>query len=231
MPVTVVARTPLHAWHAAHGARLTESHGWQVPAGYSTLERELAVARSAVALADLSAFAKVSILGPGVPAFARTLAGDAVSKPCRVAVVDAGGPVLACRLAADHLLLLADTPDLEPLMRQQAASIDVTTAYAVFSLVGPNAEPVLAQLTALDLAGCLPPGACAETGLAGIQALLVRPPTTPLPWVRICVAWDLGEYVWERLLDAGRRHGVEAVGLDALRHAAPWVPPTPSHTA
>jgi glycine cleavage system aminomethyltransferase T len=34
--------------------------------------------------------------------------------------------------------------------------------------------------------------------------------------VRICVAWDLGEYVWERVMEAGRDRPITPVGLEAL---------------
>jgi hypothetical protein len=63
-----VARTPLHHWHAAHGARFADLDGWQVVAGYGALEREVAAARGGLGLADISAFKKINLHGPGVPA-------------------------------------------------------------------------------------------------------------------------------------------------------------------
>src|SRR5437762_2275184 len=62
----------------------------------------------------------------------------------------------------------------------------------------------------------LPPGACAETGFAGVHALMVRPPGLPVSSLRVCVPWDVGEYVWERLLQTGQG-AVMPLGLEGLR--------------
>ena len=66
------------------------------------------------------------------------------------------------------------------------------------------------------LAAALPVNACAETSLAGVPALLVRTAEFSVPSLRIYVAWELGEDVWERLLDAGRNRGLIPLGLDSL---------------
>ncbi len=221
--MTAVARTPLHHWHVEHGARLADNDGWQVAAVYSAVEREIAAARAGLGLADLSAFAKVSVLGKGVAALTRALRGEAPElKPLDVAALTAPVSALACRLTEEQLLLLANTTQAKPLDDQLTAltqghlavSADVTSAYAGFALVGPHIDELLAQLSSLDV---LPAGSCAETNLAGVQALLARPPEQALPEVRVHVSWDLGEFVWERLLETGRGLGIVPLGLDAWR--------------
>src|SRR5262245_33372211 len=93
------ARTPLHPWHACHGARFIERDGWQLPGMYSTAEAEAEAAHKHVALADISAFAKVSLRGQGVGAVTSALLGDtAVNRPRGVAALPSGTPALACRL-------------------------------------------------------------------------------------------------------------------------------------
>jgi glycine cleavage system aminomethyltransferase T len=216
-----LARTPLHAWHAAHGARLVERSGWHVVSAYSTPEREAEAARAGLGLADVSASTKLSLRGPVSTALA--LRGVALLP----------GPVLACRLTEDHLLLLGTTPDVAHLAEraeslhggQAVRQLDVTSAYAGFCLVGPRGEEILRRLTQLDVrAAHLPPNACAETALAGVEALLVRSADLSPPAVRIYVSWDVGEYVWERLLEAGRGHGLTPLGLDALALCADTSP-------
>ncbi len=221
---TVVRYTPVHHWHARHGARFADSGGWQVPVAYVGAGREAAAARSGLAVADVSAFAKVSLLGPGVGAAARTLAGDGpAAKPRGLAAL--AGMTLACRLTDDHLLLLAATTGMAGLdtllvdfpPEARLVRNDATTAYAGFCLVGPHVEELLRRLTALDVAPtALPPGSCAETGMAGVQALLVRPAEQGVPTVRVYVGWDVGEYVWERLLAAGRGWDIQPLGLEAF---------------
>src|SRR6516165_3812712 len=105
-----VARTPLHHWHAAHGARFTDRDGWQVVASYTEARREADAARTSLGLADISASAKVSLRGVGVPSLVEALLPDgAARRPGGVAALP-GEPALACRLTDDHLLFLASPP-------------------------------------------------------------------------------------------------------------------------
>src|SRR5262249_22313522 len=163
-----------------------------------------------LAVADVSAFAKVSLLGPGVAEAAQHLAGTGrAARPGSAALLHRGGPGLACRLTADHLLLLASTATAGPLAetlghpRHQAAYLerDATSALAGFWLLGPWIGDVLRRLTSLDPAALAAPGACAETSLAGVHALLVPSPELTVPSLRLCVSWELGESVWERILE------------------------------
>jgi heterotetrameric sarcosine oxidase gamma subunit len=208
-----VARTPLHHWHAAHGARFTDRDGWQVVAAYGGAEREAEAPRAGLALADVSAFAKVSLRGPGVSALVERLAPALA------------GTALACRLTQDHVLVLSNGSQLSTISYQpdragdggRVIRTDVTSAYAGFAVVGPLWEELLRKLTHLDLRpASFPVNSCAETALAGVEALLVRTGELSVPSVRVYVAWDLAGYVWERLIEAGRDLAITPLGLDAL---------------
>ncbi|HKI35443.1 MAG TPA: hypothetical protein VKA46_26535 [Gemmataceae bacterium] len=220
MPDTLspIARTPLHEWHAGHGGRFIDRDGWQVVAAYGGVEHEAQAARTGLGLADVSAFAKISLRGPGVPSQVLSLSPRGVTP-----VTDE--PALACRLTDDHLLLLAATPTataLNPHLLgfhegRAVVKTDVTSTYAGFEVIGPRLEEVLCRLTHLDVRpSALPVNSCAETALAGVEALLVRPGGRSLPGLRIYVAWDLGEYVWERIVEAGRDVPITPLGLEAL---------------
>ncbi len=221
------ARTPLHHWHAAHGARLVDRHGWQVPAVYTDVERETAAARAGLGVTDASAFAKTSLIGPGVAEVVAHLVGHGhATRPCTAAPLHTGGRGLACRLTPESLLMLASTTDPAPLSaglrdlrhERQLLRQDETSARAAFWLVGPRIDDLLRLLTAVDLGAAVAPmGSCAETGLAGVPALLVTSPELVLASLRVCVSWDLGEFVWDCLLDAGRNLGAVPVGLDTLQ--------------
>jgi heterotetrameric sarcosine oxidase gamma subunit len=215
----------LHAWHAAHGARFTDRDGWQVVAMYSDAGREAEATRAGLGLADISALAKISVRGAGVPDLVRSLAPDGPAlSPHGVAVLPAR-PALACRLAADHLLLLSPTPSASGLWQRVAGArqdgpvvpTDVTSAYAGFLLLGPRLDEVMRRLTHLDLrAASFPVNSCGETALAGVEALLVRATETSLPALRVYVPWDVAEFVWERMLEAGRDVPVAPLGREAL---------------
>jgi glycine cleavage system aminomethyltransferase T len=224
-PSTPTARTPLHHWHAAHGARFADRDGWQVVAAYSTPEGEAAAARRGLAIADVSAFAKVSLSGAGLSAAADYLLGAGrADQPNTAASLLLCGPGLACRLTTDHLLLLPSTTNAAPLAEalvhlrhdQALLQTDVTSAQAGLWVVGPHTDALLSRLTHLDVPSLPSSHACAETDLAGVHGLLVRSTELVVPSVRLYVSWDLGEFVWERLLEAGRSFGILPLGLAGL---------------
>ncbi len=219
-----VARTPLHPWHATHGARFVDRDGWQIVGGYSDREREVEAARAGLGLADISAWGKVSLRGSGVPALVRALVPDSADLKPRGVVALPEATALACRLTEDHLLLLGSAAAFSPssrltgvLQNQAVLRTDVTSAYAGFQVIGAPLEDYLRHLTQLDVrAAHFPVNTCAETALAGVEALLVRAAETALPSMRIYVGWEFGEYVWERLLDEGQAWGIAPLGMEAL---------------
>jgi heterotetrameric sarcosine oxidase gamma subunit len=182
---------------------------------------------SGTGLVDLSALAKWSVRSRGVAGLTHALVeNSAPAKPGGVALLNFGSRVLACRLTDDQLLLIALTThaaelhDRLAVLAQEFPIVhnDVTSAQATFCLLGPRIEDVLCQLTAFAVGrSAFPSGSCAETSLAGVYVLLVRPPGMASDMVFIAVAWDVAEYVWERLLDAGRSQGIEPVGLEVWR--------------
>jgi glycine cleavage system aminomethyltransferase T len=107
--------------------------------------------------------------------------------------------------AARDGLALVDVTALE---RASAAA-----GSATFWLIGPRTDEVLPGLTALDVVA-LREGDCAETALASVHALLVRPSGLAVPSMRIVVGWDVAEYVWERLMESS---GAKPLGHDGLR--------------
>src|SRR6266478_7293327 len=189
----LLARTPLAHWHAQHGVRFDEINSWQVPAVYTEENSEVAAARTGLAITDISFTSKVMLRGPGVQELTQSLTGDSpAAKPGGVAPLTADRSVLACRLHIDQLLVLGSSTGndkLEQILSEAAShegqppgltrwsaskqllEIDVTSTFAAFWLFGPHADKLLHQVTHFDV-GALASGFCAETGLAGVPAIL-----------------------------------------------------------
>ena len=224
-----LARTPLHHWHAAHGAIFAERDGWQVVSAYSATET---AAPAGLALVDVSAFARISLRGAGVPAVAQALVPDSAAlKPGGVA--DVSGVGVACRLSDDHLLVLSATSKpAGPCEGRAVVQTDVTSAGASFWLIGSAWEDCLCRLTSLDLHAILPPNRCAEPRWPASRRCWREPASCASHQCGILVAADVGEYVWDRLREAGKDRQITAIGLqtlDALRRqidklAAPKIP-------
>jgi len=217
--LSAVARTPLHHWHAAHDAVFAQRDGWQVVAQYANQEHEME-ARSNLALADISATAKLSLRGKGVLAAAQGL-GGAAAAPRGVSLLHGG--ILACRLTDEHLMLLASNSSISLVELQQCCGgprlvwDDVTSAYAGFLVVGSRTDDLLRRLTPLDIRpGAFPANSCAETSVAGVEALLMRWAEPAISFLRIYVSWDLAEYVWTRIMEAGEELQIAPMGVVAL---------------
>ena len=58
-------QTPLHAWHAAHGARLVDFAGWHMPVQYKSIVEEHNATRTAAGVFDVSYMGRIRFDGPG----------------------------------------------------------------------------------------------------------------------------------------------------------------------
>ncbi len=57
-------RTPLYDWHVAHGARMVDFAGWDMPVQYSSIVEEHQAVRTAAGLFDISHMGRLSFGGP-----------------------------------------------------------------------------------------------------------------------------------------------------------------------
>ncbi len=57
-------RTPLYDWHRAHGGRMVEFGGWELPVQYSGLVAEHLAVRRSAGLFDISHMGRLSLGGP-----------------------------------------------------------------------------------------------------------------------------------------------------------------------
>jgi aminomethyltransferase len=55
--------TPLHDWHVAHGARMVEFAGWDMPVQYTSIREEHTAVRTAAGVFDISHMGRLSFAG------------------------------------------------------------------------------------------------------------------------------------------------------------------------
>jgi aminomethyltransferase len=58
-------RTPLYDWHVAHGARMVDFGGWDMPIQYTTITEEHVAVRTAAGVFDVSHMGRLSFGGAG----------------------------------------------------------------------------------------------------------------------------------------------------------------------
>jgi aminomethyltransferase len=64
MELSMAHRTPLYDWHVAHGARLVDFAGWDMPVQYTSITEEHTAVRTAAGLFDISHMGRLSFAGP-----------------------------------------------------------------------------------------------------------------------------------------------------------------------
>lgn len=171
-----VRRTPIHAWHEAHGA-VFENVGqwrraWYYPRTGETMQdavnREVLAARTSVGIFDASTLGKIEIIGPDVAEFLdRVYTGKfSTLKVGRIRygimlgengmVIDDG---VSARLAQDRFLVSTTSGHagsvlawLEEWLQCEwvdlrVRCVGVTEQWATVALTGPDSRRLLAELT------------------------------------------------------------------------------------
>ncbi|WP_181408161.1 aminomethyltransferase family protein [Pararhizobium mangrovi] len=225
--------TPFHPRIAA----LMHTHAWYDWSGYLSAhslwdeELEYFAIRSQAALFDLSPMVKYRIEGPDAEAFCDRLTLRDVTrlKPLRVqytAWCDDAGEVIddgtLFRLSETRFRLCCQERHL-PWLLDGAIGFDVaieeeTEAIAGLALQGPTSFAVL-QAAGFGEIGSLKPFGIAEFAHEGGRVTISRTGFTGDLGYELFV--DAGDALslWDRLWEAGRLHGLNAIGFGALDRA------------
>ena len=130
------------------------------------------------------------------------------------------------RLAEDRFYIVTGTGfathDFDWISRNipdglDATLIDITSEYAVFSLMGPRARDVLSALTRDDVSNAgFPFGACREIAHRRRAGAALRVTYVgELGW-ELHVPVEFAARVYERLMEAGAPHGIANAGYRAI---------------
>jgi aminomethyltransferase len=232
---SLLAQTPLHAWHAAHGGRMVDFAGWSMPVQYASIVTEHNATRAAVGLFDVSHMGRIRFSGPGSEALLDHLVTRRVAgmKPGQIRYAlmtnDVGGildDVLVYHLrdargTAYHLLVVNASNSqkiwdwLEA--HHDGADVelrDVTLETAMIAVQGPRALQIVRPHVDLDPAS-LRYYHGAETHVAGAPGLVSRTGYTGEDGCELIVPADTALALWEQLATAAAPLGGQAAGLGA----------------
>ena len=164
------------------GATFEERDGWLVPVSIPGEDEN-----AAVGVADVSHVTKLELRPAGEPI--------------------EGGGITWYAISPRRALVLCP-PEHGDAVRATVGdrySLDVTGAYSVIAIVGPEADTVLRRLTHIDH---FPSGG----EIAHVQGHVLRCDGG----YRVLCAQELGQYVWEVAVDRATALGGGAIGVDAL---------------
>jgi heterotetrameric sarcosine oxidase alpha subunit len=241
-----IRRTPLHEWHAAHGARFVEAGQWLRPRAYlragetfdAAWRREVRAVRGAAGICDVSTLGKIDVQGPDATtflerAYCNGFATLAVGR-CRYGLMlREDGIVLddgtVTRLGERHYVLTTTTANagrvlahLEYLLQTAWPDLkvrvaSVTDQYGQIALAGPRSREVLRKVADIDVDDAAVPFlASAATTIAGARVRLFRISYSGELAYEIAVPAGHTVAVWEALLAAGREVGLSLYGTEAM---------------
>jgi aminomethyltransferase len=224
-------RTPLRDFHAAHGARLVDFAGWEMPVQYRSILEEHKAVRRAAGLFDVSHMGEVDVCGPDAGRFLNYLVTNDVAKlfPGRVLYSPMAHPdggaiddlLVYMRGPEDYFLCInaGNTATDLAWMRERAAPFDVSISdrsadYALLAVQGPRAAEIVQSLTGAKL-GLVKYYHFVDGTVAGVQCLISRTGYTGEDGFELYHAAGDAAGLAEALLAAGAPHGLELCGLGA----------------
>lgn len=224
-------RTPLHAWHQSHGARLVEFAGWSMPVQYTSIVEEHQAVRRAVGLFDISHMGRVTFFGPSTVRWLQGVTSNDVARLAENQIQysllanDHGGvidDVLVYRQPSAHLVV-CNASNRRKVIAQfelhrpagDSELTDRTEQTAMIAVQGPRARDVVSTvfdqpLDALDYYHLTTGRVCGD-----VDAIVSRTGYTGEDGFELIVGAAHAERLWERLLSAGQPHGIRPCGLGA----------------
>lgn len=224
-------RTPLRDFHAAHGGRLVDFAGWEMPVQYRSILEEHKAVRRTAGLFDVSHMGEVDVKGTEAGKFLNHLVTNDVAKlfPGRVLYspmcYPTGGVVddllVYMRGPEDYFLCINAGNVAKDLawIREQAASFAVTITdrsddYALLAVQGPRAAEIVQSLTGAKL-GVIKYYHFTEGTVAGIHCIISRTGYTGEDGFELYHAAGDAVALAEAVLAAGAPYGLELAGLGA----------------
>src|SRR5687767_5491788 len=225
-PAETLKQTPLHARHAAAGAKLVPFAGWDMPVQYTGIREEHLAVRRDVGVFDVSHMGEIETRGPRALEFLQRILSNDVAKVAvggaqySVLCQENGGVIddlFTYRLAEDRYLTVtnASNHDKDLAWFQQHAAdfadaevVDRHADFAMLAVQGPRARDIVSGLTDGELPKRF---RTAERTIAGCQALVCGTGYTGEDGVELLVAPDAAPGLWDALV--GR--GITPVGLAA----------------
>jgi len=223
--------TPLRDFHVAHGGRMVEFAGWEMPVQYRSILEEHKAVRRAAGLFDVSHMGEADVRGPGAGAFlnhlvtndvARLFPGRALYSPMCYPNGGAVDDLLVYMRGAGDYFLCFNAGNIDKdlgWMRGQAAAFEVTVTdrsadYGLLAVQGPKALPAVQTLTATQL-DAIKYYHFAEGAVAGVPCLISRTGYTGEDGVELYHAASSTLHLAEAVLAAGAPFGLELAGLGA----------------
>jgi aminomethyltransferase len=223
-------QTALNATHRAHGAKMVDFGGWDMPVQYSGLVDEHHAVRRNVGLFDVSHMGEIDIRGPQALDLVDHVSTNWAAK-LRTGQIhyagllyDTGGfvdDILVHKVADDHFFICVNAGNQEKDFAhiQERNTFDATVElssgqYSQLAIQGPRALATLQKLTRTPLAE-MKYYWFTDGEVMGTPARIARTGYTGEDGFEIYFAPSESARIWRGLLVAGEEFGIRPAGLGA----------------
>ena len=221
-------------WFAPEGVAPEDEHTFEIPNWFEHVAAEHKNARENVVLIDQSSFCKFEVQGPGALAFLNRLSANQIDKPVgKVIYTQMCNPrgTIECdltigRLADDRFMLVVGTA-----FGQRAAwwlnhhlPIDgsvavreVTSAYGVINVIGPQSRELLQKLTRADVSNQgFAFGTCKNLTVGHAPVISFRVTYVGELGYELYIPTEFAAHVYESLWEAGQDLGLKNAGYRTI---------------
>ncbi len=234
MPVRrpMMQHTSLIQQHRAHGAKLVDFAGWEMPIQYTGVVDEYHSVRSKAGLFDVSHMGRLAVAGSGAAAFLQRLATNDVRKlavgQAQYSMVcnEQGGikdDIFVYRIAEAEFLLCVNASNRAKILdwiRAHHSPTDTcriedrSSALAQIAIQGPASRDILLGLRANHIVALELHQTC-ESFVSGIPCFVARTGYTGELGYELNVHAENAAKVWDQLVEKGQARGLKPAGLGA----------------
>ena len=230
--------TPIHDWHLEQDAKMMVAGLWLRPEHYGDAAAEVKAVRERVGMIDVSTLGKIKLTGPGVPAlldklYINTFSNLKVGRVRYGAMVNAEGVLMddgvTARVGEQEWYMTTTSSGAAGVYEwiqwwaqsgwgQGVHVTSVSEGRAAFNLAGPDARALLQKLTDTDLSNeAFPYMQVRDMEVAGVSCRLLRIGFTGELSYEIHCGAGYGRFLWQTILDAGKRFEIRPFGVEAQR--------------
>jgi sarcosine oxidase, subunit alpha len=207
---------------------IRDDYGWIRAEHFTEPNDESQKTRASVGLSDISHLAKLSVKTNDVIGGVNKIAGGKLQiRPNNAFIGNSGlfRDEVVCPLTRDEALILSRMSDSGNIITHlEEADIDcfhvtdLTSFFTGFYLIGPKSREVLCKLTEVDVnSDVFPNFAVSQLPLFHVQSILLRYDIQRVLGFQIYFDRGFGEYLWDKIMHAGKEFDISAIGSSALR--------------
>ena len=218
----------IQEFHESYQASMFESNGWMIPQKYTSIADEITTVEKFVGIYDISSYVKFIFYGDNVLEILQLnfqLLNSLNDQVNILKSVDYGFSLLLGKLTKNEYFIFVDQSYKTLVMEIVKMSskgvfhfVDMTSGLTGIRLLGPMACDVIASVSSFDLRNKkFSNMSVAQISLMKIHAYLFRIDIQSKLCYDIFVSRDIGLFVWNELMYAGKCFGIAPFGFEAMK--------------